>query len=81
MLDQRGEAPEVMTRSKSSDKGEQCKKIGKARYDHRAAYISDGSSVGLGWGDVAALTGWRGERGSWDRSIERIVRLVLKPQA
>lgn len=48
-----------MTMSKSGDKGEQCKEIGKTRYDHRAAYVSDGflSNVGQGRVDAAALIG------------------------
>lgn len=74
---------EGMTRSKSGDKGEQGKEIGKTRYDHRAAYVSEGclSTVGMGRADAAALTGWRGERGSWDRSTKRMVRLVVQQQA
>lgn len=64
-------------------KGAQPKEIGKTRCAHRAAYISDGISSGVGQvrADVAALTGLRGERGSWDRHTVGMVHLEVQPQA
>lgn len=61
-----------MSLSKSGDNQEESKEVVKTRYDHRAAYISDGSLSIVGWAraDAATLTDGRGQRGSWDRSIK-----------